>query len=65
MRIKVGGTRIDTEMVDAYRIEETPSDKVVRVFLSNGGYLCLSERYEKMTAKEMLDELDKAYFEKK
>jgi hypothetical protein len=62
MRIKVGSTRIDLEMVDGYRVENTPSDTVIRVFLSNGGYLCLSEKYENLTVEQMLGELDRAFF---
>jgi hypothetical protein len=61
MRLRIGETRIDTQAIDAYRVEQTLKGEVIRVFLSNGGFLCLSPRHDTLTIEEMLELLDRGF----
>jgi len=63
MRIRIGTTRIESEDISAYRAETETSVPIVRVFLVGGGFLCLNARYEDMSVEDMIDKLDRAFFE--
>lgn len=61
----IGQTRLDTGQIDGYRIEDSNSHILVRVFMGSGNSICINPKYEGMTADEIVKKLDEIFFEER
>ena len=62
MRIRFNSTRLDMELIDAYRIEPGAIEPLVRVFMSSGACVTLIPKYEGVSLEEIVEKLDNAFF---